>query len=300
MPFWRLKTNIHSLSAALVAGLAGALAAGPAAAVDVMPADYTVLPSGTNAALIYGQYTTAGKLHVEGAGEVPDSRLDTAVGIARLLHYSDLDGLPFAVQAILPFGGLTEARIGGADLETENGVGDLTLGLTVWPLNTSGPYGTTLGVTTYVALPTGDHSGTPGTLSLGSGSFNITPQIGLVQGLGGSLFLDATADMTFRQDHDHFGVEHSRDPSTQLQAYLRYQTSPSTSFSLGYSGLFGGEDYVDGVYQGTKTRSDQVRLFAATMLSPTVQIQGMLATDLRTEGGFEQDVVGTIRLMKLF
>ncbi|WP_018634380.1 transporter [Neomegalonema perideroedes] len=296
MLIWRLRTKIHALTSALV----GALAASPAAAIDIMPGDYTVLPSGTNAALLYGQYATAGKLHVEGAGEIPDSKLETAVGIARLLHYSDIGGVPVAGQAILPFGGLTEARIGGADLERENGVGDVTFGATVWPLNRPGPYGTTLGVTLYVAFPSGDHSGAPGSLSLGSGSINVTPQVGLIQNLGGSFFLDAAADMTFREDHDDFGLKHSRDPSTQVQTYLRYQISPATSVSVGYSGLFGGEDHVDGVYQGTKTRSDQLRLFGATMLSPSLQVQGMIGTDLQAKGGFEQDVVATLRVMKLF
>lgn len=109
---------------------ATALAPGSAWAIDVSPADYTVLPPGTNLILGYAQYSTARELHVDGAGKVPSSDLDVAVGLARYVHYSELGGVPISVQAIAPFGNL-DARIGGADQPIADGLGDITLGATV-------------------------------------------------------------------------------------------------------------------------------------------------------------------------
>lgn len=103
-----------------------------------------------------------------------------------------------------------------------------------------------------------------------------------------------------RTDHDEGGVEVSRDASVQVQAYLRYQFSQATNVAFGYSGTFGGEDHIGGAYAGTKTRSDQLRAFASTFVTPTLQLSGMVATDINGEGGFKNDFVGTIRLMKLF
>lgn len=279
---------------------AGLVFASPALAIDIMPGDYTVLPKGTNAALLYGQYSTSDTLDIEGLGEIPESELGLGLGIARYLHYTELGGLPVGLQAFLPFGGFTEARIGGVDQNTKDGIGDLTIGATVWPISSADPTGTTLGFTTYVSFPTGSYSAEPGTVSLGSGTWTVTPQIGVIQGLGNGFFFDGAVDVALRADHTENGVEISRDPSMQVQAYLRYQFSQATSVSFGYSGTFGGKDFANDAFAGTETRTDQLRAFASTFITPTMQLHGMIGTDVNTEGGFKNDFVGTIRLMKLF
>ncbi|GLS30321.1 Uncharacterized conserved protein [Mesorhizobium albiziae] len=283
------------------AGFAGCLsAATQAQALDIFPADYTVLPSGTNLFLAYGQYSTAGSLNVDGVGDVPNSELGVGLGIARYLHYNDIGGIPIAVQAFLPFGGFTEARIGGGEPPTKDGLGDLTFGFTVFPVHSAEPTGTTIGVTAYLVTPTGAFSDNPSAINLGSGSWSFMPQVGLIQGLGNGFFVDAAFDVNWRADHTENGIEFSRDASAQFQAYLRYQFSPTTSVSVGYSGTFGGENFVNDTYTGIKTRNDQIRLHASTFLTPTLQLGGMIGTDVNAEGGFEQDFVGTIRLLKLF
>lgn len=283
-----------------IALAASVLFAAPANAIDIMPGDYTVLPAGTNALLLYGQYSQSSKLKVDGVGEVPDSKLGLGIGIARYLHYTSVGGVPVGLQAFLPFGGFTEARIGGAEPLTKSGIGDLTLGITAWPLSSADPTGTTLGVTAYVSLPTGAFRDEPGAINIGSGTWTFTPQIGLIQGLGNGFFFDGALDVAVRSDHSENGIEFSRDASVQVQAYLRYQFSATTNVSFGYSGTFGGKDFVNDTYAGTKTRSDQLRLFGSTFLTPTLQVQGMIGTDLNTQGGFRNDFIGTVRLMKLF
>lgn len=273
-----------------------------ASAIDIFPADYTVLPSGTNAVLLYGQYSYANGLNLDvgGGTDVPGSELGVGVGIARYLHYTDVAGVPVGLQVFLPFGGFTEARIGGVEQLTEDGIGDLTVGVTAWPIHSAEPTGTTLGVTLYATLPTGAYEFQPNTVNLGSGTWTLTPQIGLIQGLGGGFFFDGAIDVAFRGDHTENGVEISRDPSAQVQAYLRYQFSQATNVAVGYSGTFGGKDFQDNNYAFTQTRVDQIRATASTFLSPTLQLSGMIGTDVNVEGGFKNDFVGTVRLMKLF
>lgn len=272
----------------------------PAAAIDIMPGDYTVLPPGTNAALIYGQYSSASKLRIDGVGDVPDSKLGVGLGIARYLHYTEIGGIPVGLQALLPFGGFSGPRIGGAEPLTDDGVGDLTVGITAWPLSSSEPTGTTVGITTYLTMPTGAFRAEPGAINLGSGAWTVTPQLGIIQGLGNGFFFDGAVDVALRANHSENGLDFSRDASAQLQAYLRYQFSPTTSVSFGYSGTFGGKDKINDVYVGTKTRTDELRLFGSTFLTPTLQLTGMIGTDLNTQGGFKNDFIGTVRLMKLF
>jgi hypothetical protein len=279
---------------------AGLAAATQAHALDIFPADYTVLPSGTNTAMLYGQYSSSNSLDVDGVGEIPNSDLGVGVGIARYVHYNDVGGVPIAVQAFVPFGGITEAQIGGGEPPTKDGLGDLTLGFTVWPVHSAEPTGTTVGITAYLVTPTGAFSDDPSAINLGSGTWNFMPQIGLIQGLGNGFFLDAAFDVNWRADHKENGLEFSRDASAQLQTYLRYQFSQATSVSVGYSGTFGGKNFVNDTYTGIKTRNDQIRAYASTFVTPTLQIGGMVGTDVNAEGGFKQDFVGTIRLLKLF
>lgn len=288
------------LTLAACAFAAGAFFALPAAAIDIMPGDYTVLPAGTNALLLYGQYSTSSELDIEGVGEIPESDFDLGLGIARYLHYNQIGGIPVAAQAFIPFGGISEARIGGVDALTDDGIGDLTVGFTAWPVSSADPEGTTVGVTAYLTMPTGAYREEPGSINLGSGTWTVTPQIGVIQGLGKGFFFDGAVDVAIRADHEENGLEFSREASLQLQAYLRYQFSAATSVSFGYSGIFGGEDKINGVATGTQTRTNQLRLFGSTFVTPTVQLHGMIGTDIDTDGGFKNDFVGMLRLMKLF
>ncbi len=205
--------------------------------------------------------------------------------------------MPVLYHVILPIGKL-DARIGGVDQPISDGFGDLTLGATVYPIHSNEPTGTTLGFSTFIAAPTGAFD--PNRVSLGSGTWTFTPQIGLQQGLGNGFFFDAYADVAIQLDHKEDGREFSRKPSSELQAYLRYQFDQKTSVSFGYAGLFGGEGEVNGVKTGLQTRSDQLRLFANTFVLPDVQLQGMVGTDIGGKGGFEQNFVAQIRLLKVF
>lgn len=276
-----------------------ALAACPVAALDTLPADYTILPAGTTLGLGYLQYSTSDRLKVDGVGRVPDSSVDTTIGIARVLHYSQIGGMPVGYQAFLPMASLSNLKIGGAKPGAADGIGDLTLGVTAFVVRPSdATRGTTVGVTGYLTVPTGEYD--HDRPSVGSGTYAFTPQVGLIHGLGNGWFVDASADIGFQKKHREAGLEYKTDPTTQLQGYLRYQPSAATSFAVGYSGLFGGKQDIGGVYTGQKSRSDTLRLVATQMLAPTWQIAGMLSTDVRAEGGFRDKYGVLVRVMKIF
>ncbi|RLL62185.1 transporter [Paenirhodobacter hankyongi] len=275
-----------------------ALAAPPARAIDVGPADYTILPSGTALAMLYLQHLSADSLEVNGTA-VPGSSFEANVGILRGLYYTAFGDLPAAYHLVIPFAEIGTARIGGADQPTTSGLGDTTLGLTVWPVQPDAPEtGTSFGVSLFATLPTGGHEA--GRIGIGEGTWSLTPQIGVIQGLGGGFFFDGALDVAFQGDHTEAGAEQSRRPSWQLQAMLRKQWGPATSLTVGYSGQRGGEQKVDGVETGLKTHRDQLRLYLTHFVDPTTQIQGMLARDFNVEGGFKYDSAVQLRLVKVF
>ncbi len=285
------KTRILGLAA-----VALSLAA-PARAIDVGPADYTILPGGTTLGMVYWQHLSSDTLRLDGA-TVPGSSFEADVGILRTLSYFDLGETPAVFHVVAPFAGL-DADIGGVGQRTSDGLGDLTLGLTVWPVQPDSPEtGTTLGLSLFATLPTGDYD--PARMGLGEGTWTITPQIGLIQGLGHGFYFDGALDVALQRDHDENGVSHERAPSWQLQAMLRKQWGPATSLAVGYSGQRGGAQSIGGIETGLKTHRDQLRIYGSHFVTPTVQVQGMYGRDLKVEGGFEYDSVAQIRVVKMF
>ncbi|WP_245965296.1 transporter [Paenirhodobacter hankyongi] len=288
------RTRLHLVAAMT----AVALSAGAAQAIDVAPGDYTLLPADTRVLLQYFQYSTTDSLHFDGVGKVPGSGIDAVTGVSRVLYYGDADGLRYGLQAYLPFGSFTEAKIGGGPVPEANGLGDLTVGATVWLAAPENPaQGTTFALTAFLTAPTGTYD--PAGVSIGSGTWTLTPQVALIQGFGNGWFFDGIADVALSRDHDENGAKISHDPSWQLQAYLRYQPTPTRSISVGYSGKSGGETYVNGAYSGTRTRVDTLRLFANQFVSPTMQVQGMISKDFNAKGGAD-NLVTQIRLLKMF
>lgn len=289
-----MKTRCAALALSALSTLAGM----PARAIDVAPGDYAIAPSGTTIGLLYFQHQSADKFELNG-GNVPDSELDANAMVLRGLYYSEAFGMPALYQAVLPVVGFPTARIGGIDQSTSEGVGDLTLGFSVWPVQPDNPdTGTTLGFTLFLTAPTGNYD--IDDVSVGTGAWTLTPQVGLIQGLGNGFFIDAVADAAFSFDHDEDGATVSREPAYQVQAALRKQVSPTTSVSFGLSSQWGGKVEVGGVDTGLRTRRDQLRLYANSFVTPTLQLQGMLAKDIHAEGGFEEGNMVELRLLKLF
>ncbi|WP_404811437.1 transporter [Gemmobacter serpentinus] len=272
--------------------------AGTAQAIDVGPADYTILPSGTTLGMFYWQHMSSDTLSIGGT-EVPGSSFKADVVILRSLNYFQIGQTPAAFHIVAPYGEIGNARIGGADQPTRSGIGDVTVGLTAWPVQPSNPEtGTTLGFSLFATLPTGDFA--PGSIGIAEGTTTITPQVGIIQGLGDGWYFDGVLDVAIQADHDEGGVTHERDPAWQLQTMLRKQWGPETSLTIGYSGQRGGDQIVGGVKTGLKTHRDQIRLYGTHFLTPTLQVQGMLAKDLNVEGGFKYNSVAQIRLVKVF
>lgn len=283
----------------LLAGiLMTGLCATAAEAIDVAPGDYTYLPAGTGLIAGYLNYGNSSTYKLQNGTSVPNSRLESVVALARGVYYTEFAGQALIFQAILPFGSITQARVGGMSLPTANGVGDLTVAGAWFPLHSMAPTGTTLGIASYLSLPTGNYSVTKA--SLGSGTVTLTPQIGLIQGLGNGFFLDAAVDTALAFDHTDQNINIHEEPSIQAQAYLRYKILPTTQVSFGYSGLFGGQMRYNGINQVSKTRVDELRAFVSTSLTQTVHLQGMIGTDVNASGGFRQAVVAQVRLLKIF
>lgn len=286
----------HFVAAAVAAICA--TQAGSAVAGDVQPGDYAWVGAGRTLVLAYAQNQKADSFTLDGQGAVPNAEMDANILILRGVHYREIGGEKFALHVIAPIGDFQTLKLGGADQKVNDGFGDLTLGVTWYPTVSDDAKGTTLGASMFVTAPTGSFDND--SVNFGNGTWSVTPQIGLVQGLGNGFFLDASAEATFYKDFTEAGTDYSRDPTAQLQAYVRYQYSDKTAFSLGYTGKTGGDLFTNGVYTGQKTESQQVRLVASQFVTPSQQVQLMLAKDTEADGGFKADSLVQLRLTSVF
>lgn len=285
-------------SLALALALAGTTAL-PALALDVEPGDYTPLPAGSNAlALFYGNLRSD-EFRLDGA-EIPGSKLSAQVVTLQYSRYEELFGKPFALQVYLPYGAYSTARVGGQDVVQSDGIGDLTVAATFWPI-AADPMdltGTTLGMSLYASFPTGDYE--LGGANVGFGGNVITPQVSLIQGLGGGRFLDVTYDVAFTRDFDVDGVDVEVEPLHQAQIWLRQYLSEETSLAIGYSGLRGGETTFDGFDTGIETNLDEVRFAVSHFIDPTTEISGRVSYVYEADDGFANKPMVQLRFVKLF
>jgi hypothetical protein len=301
--FFRALRVFGCIPAAVTTICLGMTVTEAARAIDIYPGDFMVQPSGTNLALGYFGISTNRKLTLDlpGKPSIPRSKYSSAVGIARYLYYSDLAGIPTVAMIYLPMGNFSEHKINGVNARAKNGASDLTVAYNVFALSGADkPGGTTVGFVTYLTAPTGAHS-RHAAFNIGQGTWSATPGIGIVQNLGLGFFIDATADVALYVDHKEAGIRYSTNPSTQIQAYLRYQFSPATYVAFGYNGRFGGKEFTADSYTGSRTASQGLRLFAGHAFTPTLQLSAVVGTDINSpEGGFRNNFTGQLRLAKQF
>lgn len=288
--------RVNFVAAALAALVSSAVA--PAYAGDVQPGDYVYAGDGRTLFIVYGQHQRSKTFDNGVTGQVPESKTAIDALILRAVHYREIAGHKLAFHAIAPIAKFNGMTVGGMDVAHDDGLGDLTLGVTYFPTTSDAETGTTFGASLFVTAPSGDFS--VDRPSFGTGTWSLTPQVGVVQGLGNGYYIDASAEATIYRDTNHDGVRVARKDTAQVQAYLRYQWDEATAFSLGYSAKSGGARYDNGVFTGNKTRSEQIRLVASKFVTPTSQVQMMLGKDTIVKGGFKAEPLVQVRFTSVF
>ena len=277
----------------------------PASALDVDPGDYAAAPPGTNLALAYGLFAWKDEFHTKSGDKVGNSEVDTQVGILRLVHYTDMWGITADPQIFFPYGWVNNAKLGGDNLNSADGFGDIILASTFWPVNQPDKK-RWVGITPFLYVPTGNYRNKQ-PLNLGENRYKLVLQAGYVQGfqaLNSDWMLDLIVDTTWYGDNDSAGANGtqtlSQDNSYQTQAWLRYYINQNWDIGVGYSGTYGGEQKIAGDKNGASTEEQQVRAITQYFIRPDLQLQATVRTDVWSEGGFNETFGLNIRLMKVF
>ena len=297
-----------SLVALAVIALAAVV---PCQAIDPQPGDWETYPA-TNVAMGFADFTTSNKLNNTVVGTVPDSHLDSEVGIARFMHFGQIGGHTFGLQAILPFGTLNNAKINGQELSNSSGVSDPILAVGYWFVEDS-KQKTWFSFVNFVTVPLGSYDKNR-VLNLGSNRWQNDIQFDVTKGFLDKWTIDVSADWIHTWDNTEAGTGHQtlRQNDTfgtyvwlsyDVTSLLQHSILPSAqgaSLSLGYAGLYGGAQSLDGVRTGAAAGRQQIRMTYSQFITPSMQGLISVSHDVSATGQFQQNFGVLLRVAKLF
>lgn len=293
------RLRLLDLAAALPLVL---LAAGPAAALDNDADDYSAgaVPAGTNLALLYYQHATRDKVRANGQ-TVSRGDLKSDIGILRLVRFVKFGPFLADPQVLLPFGRV-EGSKALSGLGSADGLADAIVTATIWLVNKP-EQGTFFGVTPAVYVPVGQYSRNRA-LNLGENRWKYMLQAGYVTRLGSpELSLQLSGDVTAFGDNEDYGTASQtlkQRPLLQLQAWLRYQVSPSVDLRLGTSHFTGGRTKVDGVSNDDRVRTTNMKVGVSWDFAPSWNLVALYGRDLSVHNGLQEANRLNLRLLKAF
>jgi hypothetical protein len=273
-------------------------------AVDTQAHDFLPLPAGTNIALGYyilGNYEEYDPL---GAAAIKNNtHVQAQVGLARYVRYYDIGNVRFLTSIYQVFGGYSNARIGGTELQTPGvQLGDLSIDTFAWVINNpdKGQYWALGG---YIHIPDGGWNRNVAT-NLGDNRFSGTVQTGYIQRVLPKLDVELVGDATFYTDNTQApitGGTLSQQPSYEGQMWLNYKLTQVDTASFGFTGNLGGYSSVNGVATGSKTESEELRFSGSHFfVKPGIQVLVEAVHDLHVVGGFNENIGLMVRVAKVF
>ncbi|HZF30889.1 MAG TPA: transporter [Gammaproteobacteria bacterium] len=298
----------------IAAALAAAIVSFPSRAIDYEPLDWVPLPRGTHMGTFYYEYGEHDSYNNTIAGTFDgDTHLDSDIGIARFIHYNkaSLFGHEMDWNVLVPFGTLRDGRIDQQSLGSASGVGDPVASIGYFLVDKP-ERKRWFTIAPYLTIPIGSYDeGKP--LNLGGNRWVYNFQGDFTQGITEKIMIDLSAGWTWYGDNDKAGSGHQKleqDASYELYGWLIFdvssaarhvfRNSSNAKFSLGYMGLFGGKQKIEGVLNGQKARQDQLRLTYMMNLTPKLQALVSISGDTHVEGQFKQNFGLLVRFAKAF
>jgi hypothetical protein len=261
--------------------------------------------------MTFAEFTSSSSLDNTIVGTVPNSHLDSEVGIARFLHTGQVLGHTFGLQVILPFGTLTNGEINGQHLGDASGIADPIIGLGYWFINDP-TRKRWFSFVNFVTTPLGSYD-KHSALNLGGNRWQNDLEFDFTQGFLDKFTVDVSADWIHYWDNTEAGTGHQtlrQNETFGTYLWLSYDVTsllqhsmPSVrqaSIAVGYAGLYGGAQSLDGVRTGAETNEQQIRMTYSQFITPSVQGLISVSHDVSATGQFKQDVGVLLRVTKLF
>lgn len=288
----------HYFPLASLAILLSTVAATTAQAVDLDGGDYDPAKPGTTLALVYLQHADRNEQDSGGQKVPGDNRLNTDVGIFRLVHYVNIGGLTVAPQILIPVVA-SQGRGDQALLGKQTGIGDIILAAPVWFVNRPSS-NTYFGFTPYLYIPTGDYSPTR-SLNAGEDRWKLNLQAAGTVRIVPKLAWDAGIDVTFygKTGAKYAGGRMTQKVGYQVQTSIRYFVSNSFDLRGGISHAEGG-DWTQNAL--ANKGFSQTKFWVGTAVKPSAATQVIVTygKDLDVRNGFKEQDRVNVRLLYAF
>jgi len=240
-----------------------------------------------------------------------DTSLDSNIGVVRYLHYNAIFGHTYVLDLILPFGTLSNGKIGGEQLGSTSGVADPLASVGFWFINQPEQQ-RYLSAAVFVSLPIGAYDNRRG-LNLGGNRWQTDLQVDFTQGFLDKFTIDVSGDWISYGNNNEAGTGSqslSQNATCGAYVWLSYDmtstlrrampTAIQASLSIGYAGTFGGVQKLEGVPTGAKTDEQQIRFSYSQFITPAWQGVLSISHDVTVSGQFKQNFGLLLRVAKLF
>jgi hypothetical protein len=284
----------------------------PCQALDFQPFDWVPAKPGVNALMGYYQYGKYNEYNNYLTGTVMnDTNLDSNIGVVRYLHYDSIFGHTYLLDLIVPFGSLSNGKIGGEPLRSASGLADPLASVGFWFINEPKRQ-RYLSAAVFVSVPVGAYE-RGRALNLGGNRWQTDLQIDFTQGFLDKFTIDVSGDWISYGNNNEAGNGSQslrQNPTYSAYAWLSYDmtsmlrrampTAIQASLSIGYAGNFGGVQKLDGIPTGAKTDEQQIRISYLQYFTPTWQGVLSISHDVTASGQFKQNFGVLLRVAKLF
>lgn len=302
--FKTIRSKTPTILFAAAAGLAACVIAAPrsAGAQEIEPNEFVPLPAGTNLAIGYYDYGHENAYSIaKGPTYTHNTGAEVNIALARYVHYTTLLGQPAGFQILQPFGAESSVRVGGASLGNAFGAQNTILSAFFWPY-ANPKTGTNIITTAFLYPPDGTYDRTS-SVNIGDHRWRGDAQLGFDQQIGSHFSATLAIEAMFYGENDDYTIYRfnlNSTPTYRFQAWANWRWSPAFQTALGYEGLFGGIESVEGTRDGNRTEEQRLRASASMFLSPRSQVLLEINHDVEAVGGFKQEVGAIARFLYVF
>jgi len=267
------------------------------------PGDYTPALAGQSLLVLYNFTTLRDKLSTPTGDLSQGTHLDSNVTVIRPVHFIKIGPFVADPQFLLPVGWVGNGKVGGQRLNHTSGVGDITPAITLWVLNRPDPDRTRyFGLTVLITAPIGKYDYKK-PVNLGGNRWVYDAQAGGIYGLNRHLLFDLTGDFIWYGRNDKFGIDKQtlkQNMTVSFNSWLRYNITHGPTLSVGWNGTWGGRQFVDGSFNGTRTDHQQIQAAIQGAVGKSLLLEGLVGHDVQVRDGFRQNLVFEVRLLKIF
>jgi hypothetical protein len=287
-----------------------ALAAGtPCRAQEYSAGDWISMPAGTNVLMGYYDFAGRSQFNNTTTGDVPHSHLNSDIGIARFMHFDKFLGHTVAIQGILPFGSLNDAKIGGQKLSNASGVGDPIIAGGMWLLNDT-KHNRYFSFVNFVSVPIGSYD-KHSPLNLGSHRWQDALEWDYTQIFAKKIMVDlAVSDLHAWDNHEAGTGNQTLQQNETISTYswigynvtslIKRPENLPAWLSVGYSGNYNGVQRLNGVRTGAAAGAQTIKMGYSQFITPKWQGLVQVSHDLDTRGQFKQKVGVFVRIARVF